>query len=81
MVPSIRAKAEDPDEPEDTRSLAKFSLQLFLLLEAVVEKAVRPLANTPPNMGPGAARGPPAAGSPRCTPRRCSSSAATTRRC
>jgi len=60
MVPSIRAKAEDPDEPEDTRSLAKFSLQLFLLLEAVVEKAVRPLANTPPNMGSGAAKGPPA---------------------
>jgi len=60
MVPMIRAKAEDADEPEDTKSLAKFSLQLFLLLEAVVEKAVRPLASTPPNGGPGAARGPPA---------------------
>jgi len=59
MVPAIRAKAEDADEPEDTRSLAKFSLKLFLLLEAVVEKAVRPLSCAPPPMGTGAGRGPP----------------------
>jgi hypothetical protein len=41
------------DVSEDFKMLANFSLNMFSLLEAIVEKAVRPMAATPPIMGKG----------------------------
>jgi hypothetical protein len=55
MVPAIRERLDGVDVTEDTKMLAKFGLTLFSLLEAIVEKAVRPMASAPSTMGGGAA--------------------------
>ena len=55
LVPAIREKLDGVDVSEDTKMLAKFGLSMFSLLEAIVEKAVRPMASAPSNMGGGAA--------------------------
>lgn len=57
LVPAVREKAEGVDVPEDTRLMAKFGLSLFMLLESIVEKAVRPMATAPSFVGGGAAGG------------------------
>jgi len=65
VVPTIRAKAENPDAHDDIKMLANFSLNLFSLLEAIVEKAVRPMAATPPTMGKGVAKNQPPVPAPK----------------
>jgi len=44
----IKATAEDPNSDNTTRQFATANLAFFALLTAVVEKAVIPLANSPP---------------------------------
>ena len=45
---AIKARYEDPNMDPVTKDFAVFNLSLFALLTAVVEKAVMPLANSPP---------------------------------
>jgi hypothetical protein len=45
---AIKARKDDPSIDSVTKDFAVFNLSLFTLLSAVVEKAVMPLANSPP---------------------------------
>jgi hypothetical protein len=45
---AIKARNDDPNMDPVTKDFAVFNLSLFALLSAVVEKAVMPLANSPP---------------------------------
>ncbi len=48
---TMTAKLENPNIDEETKEFAAFSLSLFDVLSAVVEKAIMPLANAPPPSG------------------------------
>ncbi len=48
---AIKARNDDPNMDPVTKDFAVFNLSLFALLSAVVEKAVMPLANSPPRPG------------------------------
>jgi hypothetical protein len=45
---SMTAKLENPNINDETKEFAAFNLSLFDVLSAVVEKAIMPLANSPP---------------------------------
>jgi hypothetical protein len=47
-VEAIKARAENPETDPITKEFAVFNLSLFALLSTVVEKAVMPLADSPP---------------------------------
>jgi hypothetical protein len=47
----IKATSEDPNVDNTTKNFAIANLAFFALLTAVVEKAVIPLANSPPPPG------------------------------
>jgi hypothetical protein len=47
-VPAIREKLDKTDISDDIKMLANFSVNIFNLLEAVVERVIRPLASAPP---------------------------------
>ena len=58
-VEAIKARAENPETDPITKEFAVFNLSLFALLSAVVEKAVMPLADSPPPPGTDPTMSPP----------------------
>jgi len=61
----IKARNDDPNMDPVARDFAVFNLSLFALLSAVVEKAVMPLANSPPpSWNRNAVEAPPTAAKP-----------------
>jgi len=49
---TIRAKANNPNHDQETKDFAGFNIAMFDLLVAVVEKAIIPLAKSPPPAWP-----------------------------